>query len=391
LKVKKFTAKSMPDAMKSVRNELGNEAVILNSRIVYTGGFLGFFRKKSFEIIAAVDQFTKKEPKPIRKDSVKGFESKSNKKTPGQAVDLPVESRNTQEKPSQTEDILKELTNLKELVQAKSLQAGLVQGIYPEPVQKLADRMQEQELTAAITEKITAGLMENWFAPGATSSAEGLQKVFKAEIIKLLADKPFGGITFTKKFVNVIGPTGVGKTTTLAKIASDCMLNHHKKVAFITTDTYRIAAIEQLKTYAQILRVPMEVCYTLEDFKGAVQKFNSYDVVLIDTAGRNFRNKQYVEELAKVIDFSIDIENYLVLALTSKQKDMETIYQQFSSIKIDKFIFTKADETDVYGTMLNMMEKYQMGAAYITTGQDVPDDVMIASPEAVSNFLIGAQ
>lgn len=381
----------MPDAMKSIRNELGNEAIILNSRIVYTGGILGFFRKKSFEIIAAVDQLAKHDPKPIRKDMQKGLERKPTIQTQEKIGPEKAEKSVSQVNSKQTEDILKEIADLKELIQSQSFQSGTLPGIYPEPIQKLIHLMQEQEFNPALMDKFTAVFMGKWFADGVNRTFDELQGFLKDEIIKVLADKPFGGISFTKKFINVIGPTGVGKTTTLAKIAADCMLNHHKKVAFITTDTYRIAAIEQLKTYAQILNVPIEVCYTLEDFQTAVQKFSSYDVVLIDTAGRNFRNKQYVEDLGKIIDFSVAIENYLVLSLTSNQKVMESIFQQFSSIKIDKFIFTKADETDVYGTMLNMIEKYEIGAAYITTGQEVPDDVMIASPEAMANLIIGAK
>ncbi len=381
----------MPDAMKSVRNELGNEAVILNSRIVYTGGFLGFFRRKNIEIIAAVDQVAKHEPKPILKQKQTGFVPLPNKQT---QVKLDNQRDIIKESPlhsNHSADILKEISNLKELIQSQSFQTAQIQGIYPEPVQKLLDWMNEQEFSASLMEKYTAGLMEKWFAAGMNCSAEELRGFLKEEILTYLDDKPFGGITFTKKFVNVIGPTGVGKTTTLAKIAAECILNHHKKVAFITTDTYRIAAIEQLKTYAQILNIPLEVCYTLEDFQGAVKKFAPYDVVLIDTAGRNFRNKQYVDDLQKVIDFTIDLETYLVLALTAKQKDMEAIFKQFSSIAIDKFIFTKADETAVFGSMINMIEKYEIGVAYITTGQNVPDDVMVASPNTMTNLLIGAK
>lgn len=391
MKVKKFTAKSMPDVMKSVRNELGNEAVILNSRIVYTGGFLGFFRKKNFEIIAAVDKVINQEPKPIQKDPQNRSGAKLNMPALEQVDQHPEKKNNLPSSSKQTEEILKEITSLKEMIQSHSFMAGQVQGIYPEPVQNLVKWMGEQELSAALTEEFTAALMERWFEGGGSLSDDELLEVLKEEMVKVLADKPFGAISFTKKFINMIGPTGVGKTTTLAKIAADCILRSHKRVAFITTDTYRIAAIDQLKTYAQILKVPVEVCYTLDDFQDAITKFNSYDVVFIDTAGRNFRNKQYVEDLGKVIDFSIAMENYLVLALTSKQKDMEAIYQQFSSLKIDKFIFTKADETNAYGSMINMIEKYGIGAAYITNGQEVPDDCLIASPQVVANLFIGVK
>ena len=166
---------------------------------------------------------------------------------------------------------------------------------------------------------------------------------------------PFGGVSFTKKYINVVGPTGVGKTTTLAKIAAECILKYKKRVAFITTDTYRIAAIEQLKTYANILNVPLEVCYNLNDFQQATRQFESYDMVFIDTAGRNFRNQKYVEDLRNIIDYNQDMETFLVLSLTAKQIDMEDIYKQFSLISIDKMIFTKADETSTYGAMFNII------------------------------------
>ena len=201
----------------------------------------------------------------------------------------------------------------------------------------------------------------------------------------------FGGISFKKKFINVVGPTGVGKTTTLAKIAADCVLTHKKKVAFLTTDTYRIAAIDQLKTYAKILNVPMEVCYTIEDFRKAAQMYDDYDVILVDTAGRNFRNREYVDELKQTIDFDKDMESFLVLSLTAKQRDMEDIYEQFSIIDIDKFIFTKADETSAYGAMYNLIRKYSRGAAYITNGQNVPDDMIEAAPGEIAKMIIGVK
>ncbi|MEM5595594.1 hypothetical protein AAHB53_03285 [Niallia circulans] len=187
--------------------------------------------------------------------------------------------------------------------------------------------------------------------------------------------------------MNVIGPTGVGKTTTLAKIAANIILRQQKSVGFITTDTYRIGAIEQLKTYANILDVPLEVCYSLEDFEHATKKLEECDVILIDTAGRNFRNKKYVEDLMQVVDYKREMETLLVLSMTAKQDDLEEIYQQFSAIKIDAFVFTKLDETSSYGAMINLIVACKKGAAYITTGQNVPDDIVPATPEELVNKL----
>ncbi len=195
---------------------------------------------------------------------------------------------------------------------------------------------------------------------------------------------------FNKKYINIVGPTGVGKTTTLAKVAAETMLNQRKKVAFITTDTYRIAAIDQLKTYAKILNVPIEVAYNLEDFKRAADRFSHYDIVFIDTAGRNFRNEQYVKDLGNIIDFSNDLETYLVLSLTSKQTDMDAIYRQFSTIPIKQVIFTKADETATYGSMINFIQRNQIAPFYITNGQNVPDDIVRATPTNIVNTILGA-
>lgn len=383
----------MPEAMKTVRNELGNDAVILNSRIVFTGGFLGFFRKKNIEVIAAIDPNTTTNINPVFKDKSKIPLPQSKKPIQEEAqnnADHHI-SKDQFTETKQTDDIMKELIALKELINTQSFQSTPVQASYPKPIQQVQNWMGEQEFSVSLQNRFLAALMEKWYEAGLKSSNKEMISLLNEEITKFLSNKPFGGISFTKKYVNVIGPTGVGKTTTLAKIAADCLLNHKKKVAFITTDTYRIGAIEQLKTYAQILNIPIEVCYSLDDFQTATNKFASFDVILIDTAGRNFRNKQYVEDLQKIIDFDMELETYLVLALTAKQKDMEEIIQQFSSISVNKFIFTKADETSVYGSMINLVEKYNIGVSYVTNGQSVPDDLMIASPNTITNILLGAK
>lgn len=384
MKVKKYTAPSMPEAMKQVRKELGNDAVILNSRVVQTGGFMGFFKKNSMEVIAAIDPDTELASKSVNLD-------KSMKESP---TSIKTEQRKAQlvtykDHPSSIaeKDLVTEISKLKDMWKAASSTSGIS---LPDPVNKQLQHLRDQDVDQSIVEELTSILLEKWYLNGASASDGAVAEWNAKAIQQRMNGLSFGGVSFTKKFVNVIGPTGVGKTTTLAKIAADCVLKHQKKVAFITTDTYRIAAIEQLKTYANILHVPIEVCYTMDDFKAATSKLSKYDVVFIDTAGRNFRNQKYVHDLNDVIDFSEEMETFLVLALTSKQQDMEEIRKQFSLIPIDKFIFTKLDETSVYGSMLNMAEKFSTGIAYMTNGQDVPDDLIEASPEIAANTIIGA-
>jgi flagellar biosynthesis protein FlhF len=388
MKVKKYTASSMPEAMKQVRAELGSEAVILNSRVIQTGGFMGFFKKSSIEVIAAIDPDNDPKPNPVPSDKSKAYSIVSPVVDVSEKVKPPVNQSITEIAPKADSELIKEISQLKELLKQKGSDSNNPVTL-PEPINCQLQELREQEVNPAIIDEVAASLLEKWYSGGAAASRVEITKWSAEVMTNRLSAFPFGGISFKRKFVNVIGPTGVGKTTTLAKVAAECVLKHQKKVAFITTDTYRIAAIEQLKTYAKILDVPIEVCYNMEDFKAAAEKFKEFDLVFIDTAGRNFRNQKYVSDLKDAIDFNNDMETFLVLALTSKQKDMEEIRRQFSLIHIDKFIFTKLDETSVYGSMLNMAEKFSTGIAYITNGQDVPDDLIEANSEIITNTILG--
>ncbi len=394
----------MPEAMKQIRAELGTDAVILNSKIVTTGGFLGFFKKESIEVIAAMDEVVQAErrmqfeqPKVKVKPIVKPLTTTEEKEVvpaPTRNADMsnatPIPKEANQKGTKERDgDMLAEIAGLKKmLLAATEKQTDLP---LPEPIQKCGQRLLDQEVPKEMRDELISSLLQKWYSNGTGVSEREVNKWLRQELYDRLSTLSFGGISFTKKYINLVGPTGVGKTTTLAKIAAECTLKYKKKVALITTDTYRIAAIDQLKTYAKILNVPLEVCYSLEDYKQACEAFKDYDIVLIDTAGRNFRNQQYVEDLKKIVDFEQDMETYLVLALTAKQRDMMDIYEQFSLIKINKFIFTKADETSTYGAMLHMMKTSHLGVAYITNGQNVPDDMISVNREQVTNFILGVE
>ncbi|MFS0637496.1 flagellar biosynthesis protein FlhF [Mesobacillus foraminis] len=377
MKIKKYTASSMPAAMKQVREELGGDAVILNSRIIHFGGVFGLFRKKGIEVLAAVD--------PIQEHSAGSAKVNDKITISKSAARITKDQQIPEEKESK---ILQEISELKVLMRTQT-ETGRPVSILPNPLQTLAAFLKKQEIDSKIREELLASVLGTWYRTGANASASEVENWAKEAIEKRLSGMSYGGVSFKKKYVNVIGPTGVGKTTTLAKIAAECVLNHQKKVAFITTDTYRIGAIEQLKTYANILGVPIEVCYSKEDFKGAADKFHEYDVVLIDTAGRNFRDRKYVDDLKQIIDFDREMETFLVLSLTAKQLDMEEICKQFSLVPIDKFIFTKTDETSVYGALINLPEKFSRGIAYLSNGQDVPDDLLSAEPAQIAKLLFG--
>ena len=260
---------------------------------------------------------------------------------------------------------------------------------YPELLEQAHTFLIKQDVDVTNRTQIMEMLLSKWRAARKDVSKEEVHEWLRYSLIQVLEWISKEEMGFHKKYINIVGPTGVGKTTTLAKIAAETMLKQRKNVAFITTDTYRIAAIDQLKTYAKILNVPIEVAYNLEDFKRAADRFSHYDAVFIDTAGRNFRNEQYVKDLGNIIDFSNDLETYLVLSLTSKQKDMDEIFRQFSTIPIKQVIFTKADETATYGSMINFIQHNKLAPLYLTNGQNVPDDIVRATPSNIVNTIFG--
>ncbi len=197
------------------------------------------------------------------------------------------------------------------------------------------------------------------------------------------------------KLVFFVGPTGVGKTTTIAKLASYFKIEKKLKVAFITCDTYRIAAVEQLRTYANILDVPMQVVYTIEEFNTAIKGYDGYDLVFVDTAGRSHKNTEQCDEVMHFINDCRTTENmekevFLVLSAATKYKDLINITEVFGQIDNYSIIFTKLDETGCLGNILNMKLHTGVPLSYVTSGQAVPDDISILDAQKISRNLLGS-
>ena len=384
MKVKKYAAPSMNEAMKKVRAELGEDAVILNSKVTYTGGFMGLFKKKMTEVIAAIDPDVANEKKELSRTRTK---TKTKTKSTPSLVTQPAYEKRTELEPTRSVEL--ELKELKQMISTIKSRNQFEK--FSDDVQVILHYLKKHEVNDSLLFQLgdyLEGKLVNESRGDFNKRDEWANKEVKIFLKGQLKGIDLGGMSYQRKFINVIGPTGVGKTTTLAKMAAEAVIDKRMKIAFITTDTYRIAAIEQLKTYAGLLNVPVEVVYKMEDFKKAVDKFQDYDHVFIDTAGRNFREKKYVEDLQKIIDFKHQMETYLVLSLTGKEEDMREILSQFSSIHIDRFIFTKLDETSSYGSMINIVSETKIGAAYVTTGQDVPEDITEVNDEEIGHLLM---
>ncbi len=189
--------------------------------------------------------------------------------------------------------------------------------------------------------------------------------------------------------IALIGPTGVGKTTTVAKLAATFKLKRQMKVALITIDTYRIAAVDQLRTYAGIIGVPLRVVASPDEMQRAVQEFADCDAVLIDTAGRSQRDDPRLDELARFIKAADADEVHLVLSSTCTQAVLEDTIERFARIPTDRVIFTKLDEAVTFGVVLNVMRKVRKRLSYITTGQEVPHQIEPGSADRLAALVLG--
>jgi flagellar biosynthesis protein FlhF len=242
---------------------------------------------------------------------------------------------------------------------------------------EIVEILKENEVDKKLAQTIKKYLEENQY--NEKNYSEGIKKYF-LENIKVTDSG------FKSKFVMFIGPTGVGKTTTAAKIVANRWREEHD-VGFITADTYRLEAVSQLKAYANIMRVPVEVIKKPEELSYAVEKFKDKDFVIIDTAGRSPKNSEQMEELKGYIkSIGVDIEVCLVLSATAKLSVMYETIEKFSYIGFSSIIFTKIDETTTTGSILSVCNKYNLPVSYITTGQKVPGDVEVATKDRVTEI-----
>ncbi|HET7629076.1 MAG TPA: flagellar biosynthesis protein FlhF [Bacillales bacterium] len=359
MKIKKFTAPTMPEAMKLIRKSLGTDAIILHSKEVDKGGFFGFFAKKHLEVIAAVDP-------------------------DGQ----PNEPRSKQPQPIANGTAFSERFDLEwlegELRQLKAPQ-------YPGPLAQIHDFLVDHEIEPKYTDSFMQDLLKTWYRQEEAMKKPELYRKLHELLVERLEQNEGLPFRYEKKYLVFAGPTGVGKTTSLAKIAAKAKIDEGKSIAFITADTYRIAAVDQLKAYADILNVPIEVAYTKEDFRKAKKMFADRDLVLIDTAGRNYKQSTYIDELKSLISFGADTETWLVLAATAKYNDMRSIVNKFRSLPPDRLVFTKTDETTRYGTLVNLSLSERLQPEFITNGQNVPDDLVKATPRRIAGMVTGVE
>ncbi|MEJ6950234.1 flagellar biosynthesis protein FlhF [Natronospora cellulosivora (SeqCode)] len=348
MKVKKYIGSTMQDTIFKVKADLGPEAIILNTR-KFKSGLLGIFGKTKVEVLAALEEDKKEDKKEEEKtlteiNNLKNMINELNNQWKSDSI--------IRELPEQLALIYKHLT---------------LQGVNSDFQRDLISQVNKKHYS------------ENEFL-----------KIVKERLIDFLGDShPIDSVNLPR-VVAFIGPTGVGKTTTIAKLAARYALDEEKKVALITADTYRIAAVQQLKTYSDIINVPMQVVYNLDELKEALyKKFLSYDMIFIDTAGSSWDDKLQIGRLKKLINKDLIDEIHLIISMSTKSNDIDSIIKRFSILDPDKIVLSKLDETMTYGDIINIKSRYKLPYSYLTFGQDVPDDLQVADAKVLVKYIMG--
>ncbi len=404
MQIKKYEAVDMPSAIRMIKSELGSDAVILSTKNIRKGkGNFGLFGRSMVEVTAAVDpDHGKNNSSRFRKELF------SSVRRTAQTPDLPAWIHPLKHELKELKDgmealqlyrsdtpevqrLAEELSSFKQLLhEAIGNNEGKGVENRSPVLRKIGDHLSQNEVDPRVVEKLLSGienrLPEDSFAtdPKAESTLRRImQNILRVQNgIRLEGEGP--------KKIAFIGPTGVGKTTTIAKIAADYSLARKKKVALVTIDTYRIAAIEQLKIYAKIIGIPVDVVVHEEDLDRIFQKHRNKDLILIDTAGRSHRDISQLKELRRVFAGRQDIERHLVLSATTKQSDISSILRNFKSIDFHYLLFTKIDEGSRFGTILNAALESGKYISYMTNGQRVPEDIREARVEDIMDLILAA-
>ena len=387
MKIKRYEGRSKKEALEKIKKELGSEALILSERVIQPRGIFKLFQKSGIELTATLDDMSR--PKNNFNDALEEKMSKFEEQHKVKEVEM--------EKQSETiKSLENKLDNLENLI--KTMTDKIVSKVKDDDTKKYKnnilqlfyDNLMKNEVDKHLAEEILKDLDDI----DEKNNVNDLVRIVYNRIIEFLGkpeeikiDKEEGN----PKVVAFIGPTGVGKTTTIAKVIAKFILDNKKSVGLITADTYRIAAVEQLKTYAEILGASIEVIYSPDELAPKIESYKDKELIFLDTAGRSHKNEEQFKELEDLLRRLDKKEVFLVLSLATKYRDTLDIINKYAEIVEDyKIIFTKMDETLGLGNILNVKMHTKKPLSYITFGQDVPDDIELMNTEKIAKLLLGS-
>lgn len=414
--IKKYVGKTESEATQEARKELGQNIVVMNVRPLKKTGFLSLFQTQKIEVTVALEEESER---PVRTYSPQNNSGSLDASQRDTVVSATVNATKVQKVQPVREDnsaIEEKLDNLSSLLEKNILKNEKDEA--PEEKAAPSENTKEQESsfgsdiseeTLSFIKLLYNTLIENEvdeiYVNQLTDEVEKVSKpglpfdfalanVYQKMVLKFGKSEPIDDSNEGPRAEIFIGPTGVGKTTTIAKLASELSVTRKKKVALLTVDTYRIAAAEQLRTYASILEIPFRVIYSVEEMKQAAEDFKDYDYIMVDTAGHSLKNeelKKDVENFIRALEEVMECENYLVLSATTKYRDLIEIADAYSEMVAYKLIFTKMDETGAKGNLYNIRMHTGAPISYITNGQNVPDDIAVFDAQKIVKNLLGGK
>ena len=415
MKIKCYTASTAKEALEMVRGELGENALILSTKErhgrveVVAATEFDFDSLKENEPRTAIDiieKATETETVPAPQPQVPGnapvleTDTSSSAVPPHPQAAHPMPSHVMTEimeikevllrllQDRKEQDTVRQLSNeIKEIKDILKKQAQQAASATPdmqvaEPLQPIYERLQRQEIHGEMLKNVITTLSLH---PDAVDPCLIAEESLTKEIITadIFGEKP-------SRVIMLLGPTGVGKTTTIAKLAAMGTISG-MKLGIVNIDTYRIGATEQLKTYARIMGLPFKVAHSADSFVQCCESLAHLDIILVDTAGRSPTDDLRIEDMRGFLESTVPVTSLLVLGIPTRTEDMLLAVEKFSNFKVVGLIFTKLDESTVYGPMLTVCKKTGKPITYITTGQRVPEDIEMALPGRIARIILGTE
>ena len=404
MEIKRFRGATPREAMLKVKNALGEDAVIVGSKEVTEPALFGMGARKVFEVLAADGATTiaaAERPRqadakmtvatPLRRaygidpQSERPSESPAPVSAAPRAAQDPFLQRYGADLLLLKEDMSWIKTTLADM--AKRTKVSGPQGL-SDDVMQLYLQLVEQEVAQDIALELVNRLRNDVLSKEQYTEEDVVRHLKRSVASMAKMCQPIMLKEGTGRRVAFIGPTGVGKTTTIAKLAAEFALIKKKNVAVITMDQYRIGAVDQLARYMQIMEIPMESVRDAKEMRAAVARRASADIILIDTAGRSPKNTEQIGELKTMLAAAEADEVHLVLSSASNFKTVMNAIERFSAVRVDRLLFTKLDEAVNFGLILNVIAQVRTTLSYFTMGQSVPDAIEAADPQRLAEMVV---
>ncbi len=374
MKVKRYIGHTTQEAMQKVKEEMGKDALILSTRKIRQKGITGWFKRPLIEVVAAVDEPNKGNFNSQRMMPA----SVINYASPTKEDDATKVLEKLEAQISNMGELLNKLAN-----GFKAIENNVGPGIKREYVPYY-----EMLVNNEVSEDIAKGIIEKAALLHERSSVD-FERCLRQVLLEYIGpSRPLEVSPGRRKVVIFVGPTGVGKTTSLAKLAAIFSIQKQMKVGLITADTYRIAAVDQLKIYAEIMEIPLSILYSPREMVAALEEHRDKDVIFVDTAGKSIRDRAQEKEILELISLSKADEVYLVLSCNTSYSGCLNIIKSYSFLPDYKLLFTKMDEASNYGIILNCRYITGKPLSYVATGQSVPDDIEVADPNKLLSCIM---